>query len=56
LFRTLCFVLCDRALHQDGQRLIGEDAAQPRFGVAGLGDLFGVTGVVGGGVQDAARD
>ena len=35
-------------------RASGGDAAQPRFGVADLGDLLGVTGMVGGGVQHPA--
>ena len=37
------------------QSRCGLHPAKPRLGVSGLGDVRGVTGVVGGGVQQAAR-
>src|SRR6185312_14808391 len=52
----LRLVFGDGARHGDRQCLdaVRCDAAQPGFCVADLGDLLGVPGMVGGGVQDTA--
>jgi len=41
---------------RDRQSAAGFDTTKPRFGIAGLGDLLGIPGVVRRGVQDTTSE